>query len=46
MVRRIVVRNDQRRNKKKRPASQVDSEKQEKEDCAAFINRIRMNSFC
>ena len=46
MVRRIVVKNKQKRNKKKRQASQVDSEKHAKEYCADFIKRVRMNSFC
>jgi len=46
MVLRIVIRDEQQRNKQKRQASQVVSEKQAEGYCAAFINRIRMNSFC
>ncbi len=46
MVRRIVIRNELGRNKQKRQASQVVSEKHAEKYCAAFINRIRMNSFC
>ncbi len=46
MVRRAAKRNGQRRNKKKRQALQVDSKKQAEEYCDAFIDRIRMNSFC
>jgi hypothetical protein len=46
MARRIVVRNRQRRNKRKRPGPQVDSEKREEEYCTASIDRIHLNSFC
>lgn len=46
MARRIIVRNKQKCNKKKRPASQVDTEKHKEEYCAGIISRIRMNGFC
>jgi hypothetical protein len=46
MVRRIGMRNEQQRNRKKKQASQLVSEKHAEIYCAAFINRIRMNSFC